>query len=204
MNDPITYNEVFTRVVDWVLVAEGVLSDDKQDTGGITKYGHDTQSWPATLARLPDDVRRRMPRDVRDLDRALSVEAYFWGYWRWWGCHLLPPWAALLTFDGAVNGGDPRRWLQHAVGVAADGVVGKVTLAAVARLRTADQIIEAAGEYQAWHLAYLSSLGGKWQAFGASYGQPHGWSRRLFAMCLDAVRIEQELGEAIAAPPPHT
>ena len=47
----------------------------------------------------------------------------------------MPPSLALLVFDAAVNCGVGRaaRWLQGVLGVAQDGVLGDITLAALAR-----------------------------------------------------------------------
>ena len=76
----------------------------------------------------------------------------------------------LVAFDGAVNSGPSRgvKWLQHAVGVTADGVVGPATLMA-AQSTYAPAAIERA---IAVRLAFLRSLK-TWGTFGK------GWQRRL-------------------------
>ena len=45
---------------------------------------------------------------------------------------MLPAGPDLCTFDGSVNSGQSRgvKWLQHAIGVAEDGIVGPVTIEA--------------------------------------------------------------------------
>lgn len=192
------FGPVFVKAVDWVLAMEGVFSDDACDSGGKTKFGHATTSWPATLARMPADVRARMPANVCDLDKAQAIEAYYWSYWITFGCDKLIPAFALLVFDGAVNGGSPKQWMQHALGVTADGSVGPKTLAAMHKLATQEQISDAIAEFQAWHIGYLTSLP-IWTVFGATNGTPKGWSRRAFTMALDALRIQEEFGSA--APP---
>ncbi len=111
---------------------EGVFSDDPGDPGGETKYGRDQASWRDTLARLPADVRTRMPARTRDLSLAQAEETYLYAEWLWCKCDQLPPPLALLAFDCAVNPGPG--WaplaLQRALGVRPDGDIGPVTLAA--------------------------------------------------------------------------
>ena len=187
---PTVYSSLFHTVADLVLVAEGVFSDDTclGDTGGATKYGHDTASWPEALARMPDEPRSRMPTNVCDLTRDLAVEAYWWAYWIYYRCYSYGPAFSLLTFDARVNGGDADRWMQHAVGVSADGKVGPVTMAAVRRARTPAEVTAIVAEFQSWHLAYLAGLR-EWPEFGAHDRKPLGWSRRLFTMALAAASL---------------
>ena len=178
----------FEASVGFVLAAEGVLSDDPGDPGGLTKYGHDQASWPATLARLPADVRSTMPTHVALLTRAQAIVAYDWAYWRWAHCDLLPPPVALLVFDATVNGGSPVVWLQHAVGAETDGVLGPDTLRALTAKVATGGGAAVLAEFQAWHLAYLASLP-TWRRFGADNGRPLGWVRRAFSMCFATMQM---------------
>lgn len=96
-----------------------------QDRGGETKYG--------IAARANPDV------DIADLDWEAAKRIYYKRYWLASDCDQLPPRLSLLHFDGAVNHGIGRanKFLQRAVGAAADGDIGPATLAAV---RAADEL----------------------------------------------------------------
>ncbi len=52
-------------------------------------------------------------------------------YWDAFKCDQLPPVVGWLVFDAAYNGGHPVQWLQQAVGVLVDGMIGAQTIAAV-------------------------------------------------------------------------
>lgn len=153
-----------------VVGEEGGFSADPADpgnwTGGAcgrgaclgTHYGVSAAAYPETpIATLTLDAARAIYR--RD-------------YWDKVQGDSLPPPLALLVFDAAVNNGVGRavRWLQAAAGVAADGVLGPRTLAAV-RAKAG----EGAGllaEFQAQRLFFMAGLP-TWRSFGL------GWARRL-------------------------
>jgi lysozyme family protein len=72
------------------------------------------------------------------------------------------------VFDTAYNGGHPAQWLQQAVGVNVDGVIGAKTIAAV---RAADPRLIVL-YFNAMRIRYLTSLDG-WSSNGK------GWARRI-------------------------
>jgi hypothetical protein len=117
----------FAACVAFVLQQEGGFVDNPADPGGATKFG-------ITLKTLED--WRREPLDVeavKALTREEAVEIYRTRYWNAMRCGELPRGVDLMVFDCGVNAG-PRRSileLQKAVGVAADGIIGPVTLGAV-------------------------------------------------------------------------
>jgi lysozyme family protein len=82
----------------------------------------------------------------------------------------LPTGVDYVVFDAAINSGPGRaaKWLQEVVGVAADGAIGKSTLAAVAAHDPADIV----DMYQAKRLKFLQALP-TWATFGK------GWGRRV-------------------------
>jgi lysozyme family protein len=170
-----------------VLGVEGVLSNDAYDPGGETKYGHAQNTWSGALARMPTPIRKTMPEQVRDLSKDLARAAYFYAYWRAYACQSLPPPLAVLYFDAKVNGGRPTQWTQRAVGVKDDGLMGNATRdAANEAFKKPDQGRAVLAEFQAQHLAYLTSLD-TWRRFGAVDARPLGWSRRLFILLLGAL-----------------
>ena len=94
---------------------------------------------------------------------------------------VLPP-LALLVFDAAVNNGVGRavRWLQEALGVPPDGVMGRDTLAAMDAQAGRGGALCA--EFQARRLAFMAGLP-TWRTFGT------GWSRRLCALPFQAMQM---------------
>ena len=95
---------------------------DPDDPGGTTEYGIDAGSHPGV--------------DVAHLTEAQAVAIYHRTEWTRICGDRLPSFLALPLLDTAVNPGSKLavQWLQEAVGVAADGEIGSLTCAAVARL----------------------------------------------------------------------
>ena len=91
--------------------------NDPLDNGGETKFG------VAKKANADLNITR--------LTWDQAKAAYFVRYWIAGRCDQLPARMAVLHFDGCVNHGVARanRFLQSALGVPADGVVGPVTIA---------------------------------------------------------------------------
>ena len=82
----------------------------------------------------------------------------------------LPAGLDLVAFDAAVNSGPGRgaRWLQEALGVNPDGVIGLKTIAA-AQAAHKDAVIDRACDLRLGFLRQLST----WKTFGK------GWTRRV-------------------------
>lgn len=99
--------------------------NDPYDRGGETKFGVAKNANP--------DL------NITRLTWAGAKAVYFTRYWLAGKCDKLPPRVAVLHFDGCVNHGVKKAntFLQRAVGVTPDGVLGAVTLAKVNQL---DQI----------------------------------------------------------------
>jgi len=147
-----------------VLAHEGGYSDHPDDPGGPTKFG-------ITIA----DYRRYVKPDAGAADvKAMTVDEakaiYRARYWDVLACDGLPAGLDYAVFDYGVNSGVARaaKALQRLVGVAADGRIGPVTLAAAARRDAATLVAALCDE----RLAFLKSLK-TWPVFGK------GWSRRV-------------------------
>jgi lysozyme family protein len=154
----------FGACLDMVLKAEGGYVNNPADPGGATNMGI-TQR---TLADFREaDVTEE---DVRSMTRAEAREIYRARYWTPMRCDDLPAGIDLMVFDFGVNAGPGRslKLLQRGVGVAADGSVGPITLAAVRACRAADLI----GRMAEARLAYYRGLDG-FPTFG------RGWTRRV-------------------------
>lgn len=156
--------ESFPQALRLILRHEGGYVDHPLDPGGATNRG-------ITRATLAAHRGRPVSRaEVMALGEAEAAEIYRIRYWDAVQADSLPPGLDLAVFDAAVNSGPARavRWLQRCVGVAADGRMGPVTLAA-ARTRPAADLIAAFSRERLTFLRRLST----WRAFG------RGWSRRV-------------------------
>ena len=107
----------FEAAFRWILEAEGPDSNDPEDPGGLTRFG-------IAQAKHPEI-------DVRTLTEASARQAYRRHYWDPIQGDHLPAVLSLVVFDGAVNQGTKRSilWLQEALGVKKDGLVGRRTVA---------------------------------------------------------------------------
>jgi lysozyme family protein len=97
---------------------------------------------------------------------------------------------ALVVFNAAVQSGPTRavRWLQQALGVAQDGIIGPKTIAA-AHMADLAQLVEEALTNQLLFEVTLSN----WTA------NRRGWTRRLFRVCWLAANKTVSKQEAVAA-----
>lgn len=171
----------FERAHAFVMGHEGGLSLTPADPGnwtsgkcgvGVlrgTKYGISAASYP--------DI------DIRSLTLEQARALYYKDYWRPIRGDDLPPPLALLSYDFAINAGVNRaaRTLQRVLGVAQDGAIGPVTLAAVER--RAGRGAELCAEYLAARIVFHAGLP-TWRTFGV------GWSRRLAMLPFQAMRME--------------
>ena len=91
--------------------------NDPLDAGGETKFGVARNANP--------DI------NVRSLDWEGAKAIYYRRYWLAGSCDKLDGRVAVLHFDGCVNHGIARAnvFLQRAVGVQADGMIGPITVA---------------------------------------------------------------------------
>jgi lysozyme family protein len=118
----------FSRSLAAVLVYEGGKVDHPKDPGGRTNQG--------VIQRVYDAFRRRKKvpvRDVYDMADAERDEIYRNQYWDAVRGDELPDGVDFVVFDGGVNSGPKQsiKWLQRALGVTADGVIGAVTMSAI-------------------------------------------------------------------------
>lgn len=139
---------------------EGGFVDHPSDPGGATCWG----------------VTERVARDngyqgaMRDLPVALAKKIYRAKYWDAVRAEDLPAAVRYEMFDAAVNSGTGQatRWLQRAVGVADDGRLGPITIAAA---HAADgQLVARCMLGQ--RLRFMTDLS-TWPTFGK------GWARRI-------------------------
>lgn len=173
-------SRAFAYIADRVLAEEGGLVDHARDPGGRTNLGV-TQ---ATLNHARN-VIPSLPRTVDQLTRGDALSIYAALYWRPIRGDELPLGLAMIVFDAAINQGpaDAARFLQLAVGVTPDGIVGPRTIAAANRA----DVRKAVTEVAARRMHDYMLLDHLQDAFGL------GWSRRLmriYAQALDATQAD--------------
>lgn len=147
---------MFDSLIQRVLLAEGGYVNDARDPGMETKYGISKRSYP--------DV------DIKALTRDQAIAIYRRDFWERVQGDKLPRTFAFQALDAAVNHGigNSVRWMQRAAGVADDGVIGPMTLAAVSRADPADLVLL----FNAERLAFYTKLS-TFDAFG------RGWINRV-------------------------
>ena len=109
-----------------VLKAEGKFNNDARDPGGMTMLGVTKLNWETWVKRSVDEA------EMRSLTPELVAPMYKAQYWDACKCDSLPLGIDYAVFDFAVNAGVSRtaKTLQKALGVTADGVIGRATIAA--------------------------------------------------------------------------
>jgi len=146
----------FDQAFDVLIGHEGRYVFDNRDPGGETNWGISKRSYPLL--------------DIKALTKADAKAIYLRDYWDKAQCNRLPPGVAFDYFDAAVNSGvgQASRFLQRAVGVADDGHIGPMTLAAVQRMEP--EVIQA--RMNGHRLDFMTRLS-TWDVFGK------GWARRI-------------------------
>jgi lysozyme family protein len=118
----------FHAAVEHVIKSEGGYVNDPHDHGGETNLGVTKAAWAQYIGRAVQDG------EMKALTKDAVEPFYKKGYWDKCRCDELPTGLDYAVFDFAVNAGPGRaaKFLQQAVGVAADGAIGPGTMAAVA------------------------------------------------------------------------
>jgi len=160
---------------------EGGYANDRLDPGGATKYGI-TEATLAAWRGRPVSIA-----DVRRLTKREAEKIYRARYWASVQADQLPAGVDAAVFDFAVNSGPSRaaKKLQKLVGAKADGIIGGMTLAAVARA-SPEHIITGLSRRR---LGYLASLR-HFYRFG------RGWVRRVIAV--EEAALEMVRSRALA------
>ena len=147
-----------------VLKSEGGFSNHPADPGQMTMLGVTKKVWEAWVNHTVDEA------EMRALTPELVTPLYKARYWDACKCDDLPRGVDYAVFDAAVNMGSSRaaKLLQAALGVTADGAIGRATIAAA----TAADPVELLEAFSLGKEAFYQSL----PTF-ATFGK--GWLNRV-------------------------
>lgn len=147
---------VWESAFDLLMQNEGGYVNDPHDAGGETKYGISKASYPN--------------EDIANLTLERAQQIYKRDYWNRCKCDQLPDALSVAVFDFAVNSGVNRaiRFLQMALRVKADGIIGNQTIGAANRLNPRQVL----AEYMDRRLIFLMKQP-NWRRYG------RGWGNRI-------------------------
>lgn len=129
----------YKQILNWLLEHEGGYDDDPADSGGPTRFGvtiYDVatrEGVPHSRLARGNAVWNQLREKVKALTLDQAGEIYRVKYWQIVRGSELPSGVDYTTFDFGVNSGTSRaiKYLQRAVSVTDDGVLGPVTMKAV-------------------------------------------------------------------------
>lgn len=178
----------FSPVIQsYILASEGGYVDHPKDPGGATNMGITHKTLAAWRGR---SVTKE---DVRRLTQAEALAIYEAQYWRAIGADRLPAGLDYAVADYAINSGPSRavKDLQRVLGVAADGIVGVQTLAALGKYSTI-RLIEALCARRAAFVRGLPT----YKEFG------RGWESRIIAVEVKAKALATGTAAGKTTEPP--
>ena len=142
----------FDQCFDKLISHEGGYVNNPADPGGETKFGVSKRAYPNV--------------DIAGLTLEAAKSIYKTDYWDRAQCDSLPPTLAYLIFDAAVNSGIGQsiRFLQRSLGVADDGAMGPLTVAAVSRV----DVESVCARFLGQRLEFMTRLS-TWDSFGKGW-----------------------------------
>lgn len=170
----------FDKILNLLFNDEGGYCNDVGDSGGPTKWGiiyADLIQWRGLPKNASLAYRIAAVKTVTTDEAKAIYKAKYWDSLR---CDDLPSGVDYAVFDYGVNSGINRsaKVLQRIVGSKVDGVIGGMTLAAVARAEPTS-VVQAISQER---LGFLQGLGNWWR-FG------RGWKARVVHVQADALAM---------------
>lgn len=152
----------FDQAFDRLLGFEGDYSNSPSDPGGETRWG----------VTRKVAMQEGYDGDMHVLSRDFAKSVYRRRFWDAIKADQLPEAVRYTVFDAAVNSGPKQaiQWLQRALNVGDDGVIGPLTLNAA----TAANGPLLGALFNGERLEFMTSLP-TWGQFG------RGWARRIAA-----------------------
>lgn len=165
---PQPYDPKFLKYFARLIGSEGGFTADPKDPGNWTSGRAGVGQCLGTKYGIAANTYGFLPIESLTLEDAKAI--YWLDWWMKIGADKLPDAVAYQVWQFAVNAGmgTAKRGLQHAVGVAEDGQVGAMTLAAVATTSLNDILLR----FNAFALRHYASLS-TFERYGV------GWSRRV-------------------------
>lgn len=153
----------FESAFDLLITHEGGFVNHLDDPGGATMYGVTEKVARANGYTGP----------MKDLTLTFAKQVYRKMYWDACKCDLMPDVLRYPLFDAAVNSGPVQaiKWLQSAVGVKSDGIIGPITQQTVNVLPAQVTRQKMVGN----RLGFMTNLS-NWPSFSK------GWARRIAAI----------------------
>ena len=148
----------FDMAFELLLKAEGGLSDDPHDKGGLTKYGISQRAYPEL--------------NISSLTKEQVKDIYRRDYWERCRCNELSYPMNVIVFDTAVNMGCVKaiKLLQKTLNIPLDGIIGEMTLNAA---KSATE--SAAAQYLLSRLMDYAGQPG-WSRY------KNGWFNRIYTL----------------------
>lgn len=148
----LSWDDIFDRLIGH----EGGYTNDPHDPGGETNWGISKREYPKL--------------DIPNLTREQAKAIYYRDFWCKINAERLHSAVAFQLFDFAVNSGIQTaiRYFQRALGVADDGIWGKISQAVADHTSVTDQIMSLNAE----RLEFMTKLK-NWPYHGK------GWARRI-------------------------
>lgn len=165
------YSEFFMKVFERTIGHEGKFQKDTRDRGNWTGGEVGKGTLKGTKFGLSAMTYPHLDIENLTLDDALNL--YYNDWWLKFGMERWHKALAYQMFDAAFNHGTGRanQFLQRAVGVKDDGIVGNATISKVAEFDINDLLFR----FLAERLEYFTNVK-TW----AEYSK--GWSRRVAQM----------------------
>jgi len=150
----------FDKAFDLLIGNEGGYVNDPKDPGGETNWG-----ITKTVA-----VANGYTGDMRTMPKETAKAIYRKMYWDKLQCDQFPFVVAFQLFDAGVNHGNSQavKFLQRALSVADDGVIGAKTIAAISKLDDLQIVML----FNAERIEFYAAL----KTF-STFGK--GWARRV-------------------------
>jgi len=159
----------FDECFDRLLGHEGGYVNNPNDPGGETNWGISKRSYPSV--------------DILNLSRDDAKAIYRGDFYDRINVTGLPDSVLFQLFDFAVNSGCETavRYFQRAIGVADDGIFGKISIEAASRVSEADMLLGINAE----RLEFMTKLSA-WKTFNK------GWARRIAGNLRFAIQDNEE------------